>query len=334
MFDVLTIGTATRDVFLTSQALKVLRDPKHLASLGFKTGEAECFALGAKLDIGSPVFATGGGAANAATTFARQGFRTAALIRLGADGLSGDVVADLRRNRVVPIAVVDKQLGTAYATVLLAPGGERTVLVYRGASEGFTPREIPWRKLTARWAYIAPSHTSPPLMRDILLKLKERKVKVAMNPSRYYLDAHRERLRGLLRYLDVVIVNREEASDLTGVPYGRERDIFKKFDALVPGIAVVTDGPRGARVSDGKYLYSAGVYRERRLADRTGAGDAFGSGFVAGLMQRNDIHHALRVAAANATAVVECIGAQAGVLKRRDLGERRWKYLDLDIEPL
>jgi len=51
MFDVIAIGTATRDVFLISPLFKVLRDPKHLEKIGFKTGEAQCFALGAKVEV-------------------------------------------------------------------------------------------------------------------------------------------------------------------------------------------------------------------------------------------------------------------------------------------
>jgi len=102
----------------------------------------------------------------------------------------------------------------------------------------------------------------------------------------------------------------------------------------VPGIAVVTDGPRGAYASDGRYLYRAGVFKERKLVDRTGAGDAFGSGFIAGLMQKHDVHHALRLAAANATSVVEQIGAQGGILTKRDFAGARWRYLDLEVEPL
>ena len=132
----------------------------------------------------------------------------------------------------------------------------------------------------------------------------------------------------------MVIVNREEAAHLTGVDYRKERPMFRKFDELIDGIAVMTDGKRGARVSDGTYIYTAGVFKEKEMVDRTGAGDAFGSGFVAGLMGKRDIHHALRLASANATSVVESVGAHLGALRKGQIDDKRWKYLDLDIEPL
>ncbi len=334
MFDVITIGTATRDIFLTSPLFKVLKDPVHLEKIGFKTGEAECFALGSKLEVKKPVFTVGGGAANAAVTFARQGFRTAAVVKIGEDESGKAVLAHLKEEKVATLGGRDKKDGTGYSTILLAPTGERTILVYRGASEDWTKKDAPLAKLKARWAYIAPGKIPFSLMEEILKTLKKRGVKIAMNPSRYYLEIAAKHPQVLFKYLDVVSVNREEASYLTGVGYKHDRGIFKKFDELIQGIAVMTDGPKGARVSDGRYIYTAPIFKERKLADRTGAGDAFGSGFVAGLMIKNDINFALRLASANATSVVEDIGAEAGILRRKDIAKNRFKYLDLDVEPL
>ena len=334
MFDILTIGTATHDTFLASMGIKVLRDPKHLEKLGFPTGEAECFALGAKLEVDRPISSVGGGAANAAVTFARQGLRTAALVRLGADAAGDAVVTALKRDGVNVLALRDQNVGTACSTIILAPGGERTILVYRGASEGLTRREVPFPKLVARWAYIAPGGISAALMVELLKALKERKTKIAMNPSREYLSLGEARTKEIFKLLDAVIVNREEAAGLTGAPYRDEKAVFRKLSSMVSGIAVMTDGPRGAMVSDGTYRYVAGIFKETKRVDRTGAGDAFGSGFVAGLMQKNDVSYALRLAAANATSVVEQVGAERGILTKKSFVAPRWKYLDLDVEPL
>lgn len=334
MFDIITIGTATRDVFLRSSKFKVLRDPEHLKKLGFVTGEAECFALGSKLAVEAPVFAFGGGAANAAVTFARQGLATAAVMKVGGDEDGEAVVTNLKKERVTPFAARDKKTGTAYSVALLTTQGERTILSYRGASEDLARRDVPLNKFSARWAYIAPGAIPLTLMRDLVVFMKKRGTSIAMNPSGFYAAMGPEKLKPLLAQLDVVIVNREEATLMTGIDFTKERKVFKKFDDLVPGLAVVTDGPRGAKVSDGRYLYTAETFKEKKLVDRTGAGDAFGSGFVAGLIEKRDIHYALRLAAANATSVVEQVGAQAGILTKKDFAGNRFKYLNLDVEPL
>ncbi|MEK7630327.1 MAG: carbohydrate kinase family protein [Patescibacteria group bacterium] len=334
MFDVVTIGTATRDVFLTSPLFKVLKDPKHLLALGFKTGEAECFALGGKLDVNKPIFTLGGGAANAAVTFARQGLKAAVVIKLGDDNLGEAVMSDLKKEKVTPLVSLDKNVGTAYSTILITPEGERTILVYRGASADFKKKEIPFSKLRANWAYIVPGNIDLSLMREIIADLRKKGISIAMNPSKHYVEMGATKLKDILNKIQLVIMNREEASILTNLDYKKERAIFKKFDELVHGIAVLTDGRNGSMVSDGRYIYRAGVFKDKKVVDRTGAGDAFGSGFVAGLIQKHDINHALRVASANATSVVEQIGAEEGILRRKDLESNRFKYLDLDVEPL
>src|SRR3989344_9575939 len=100
MLDGVTVGTATRDVFLRSRLFKTVHDPKHLERLGFPTGEAQCFALGAKVEVERPLVSVGGGAANAAGTFARQGVKAAALFKIGKDENGRAVLGDLRKERV------------------------------------------------------------------------------------------------------------------------------------------------------------------------------------------------------------------------------------------
>src|SRR3989344_5284647 len=115
MYDVITIGTATRDVFLQSPLFRALKDEHFTASAGFPTGEAGCFAFGGKSDIGKPVFSTGGGATNAAVTFARQGLQAAAIISIGKDESGKAIVSELKGENVKPVISYAKELHTAYS---------------------------------------------------------------------------------------------------------------------------------------------------------------------------------------------------------------------------
>jgi sugar/nucleoside kinase (ribokinase family) len=175
-----------------------------------------------------------------------------------------------------------------------------------------------------------------------------------MDFSKYYLQMGPKKLHPLLSQLDVVHINREEASYLTGVKYEDYRGVFKKLDKLIDGIVAMTDGKKGVMVSDGRMIYKAGVYKEKFIADRTGAGDAFGSGFVAGLIgkgqkkgkgesgkwkgsafSKESIIRAIELASANATSVVEHVGAQQGILTGAQFrGQGRWKHLPVKIAKL
>ncbi len=344
MFDVVTIGTATRDVFLKSNLFKIVHDPKHLERLGFPTGEAQCFALGGKLEVQTPVITVGGGAANAAVTFARQGFKTGALFKIGKDQSGRDVLFDLRKERITSLCAFDEKQMTAYSVILLSPSGERTILNYRGASEDLSLRNVTQNSLKTRWLYVVPGRISMNVIRTLIERAKKNGARIAINFSKYYLDMGAQKLKPLLKHVDVVQLNREEAAYLTGMKFEREKEMFKKIDEMIPGIAVMTDGSRGVMVSDGTTMYKAGIYKGKKIIDRTGAGDAFGSGFVAGLMHKNhdgkvisreSIEYAIRLASANATSVVEAIGAQPGILRKKQFtSEVRWHHLPVTTHTL
>jgi len=348
MYDIITIGTATRDVFLTSPVFKVLRDKKHLPKIGFPTGEAQCFALGGKIEINEPIFTTGGGATNAAVTFGRQGFKTAALIKVGKDESAENILKELKKEKIISLTTKEKAKTTAFSVILLAPAGERTILVYRGASEDLKIKEIPFKKLESRWAYISPGKISYPVIEKLFNHFSKSKTLIAFNPSKYFLEMGIKKLKPLLNRTKVAILNREEAANLTGIDYQKEKEIFKKLDKLIDGIAVMTEGNKGVLVSDGKNIYKAGIFKGK-LIDRLGAGDAFGSGFVAGLVRSqsanrkeqgerfapSDLQFAVRLGSANATSVIENIGAKEGILTRQEFEKSsRWKNLLIKVKNL
>ncbi len=352
MFDIITIGTATRDVFLTSPFFKVLRDKKHLGKIGFATGEAQCFALGGKIEISKPILATGGGATNTAVTFSRQKFRAAALIKIGEDSAGKDILDELKREKITvfnmgksdflkEVGLPKKGNGTAYSTVLLASGGERTILVYRGASEDLKEKEIPFAELKSKWVYISPGKIPFETIKKIIDYFYKNKTLIVFNPSKHYIEMGSKKIKPLLEKTKVAIFNREEASYLTGIDYHKEKEIFKKLDEAVDGIAVMTDGENGVLVSDCCNIYKASIFGEQKVIDRTGAGDAFASGFVAGLMRKQEeckkglcavdnIEYAIRLGSANATSVIEQIGAKAGILTKAEFEKnKRWQKLEI-----
>lgn len=358
MYDVITIGTATRDVFLRSKYFKEFRD-KDLKKIGIKGGIAECFAWGGKVEVDKPVITTGGGATNAAVTFARQEFKTASFFKVGDDRPGEGVLRELKSERVTTLAAKDKELGTGYSTILLSDTGERTVLVYRGAANNIRLREIPLEKLKCKWAYIAPGNIGFMVLDRIVDTLYKNKTRIAIDLSSYYLKMGRKKLAPLLKKMALVKGNREEIGLLMDMNPKNEEQLFREFDRAIGGIAVLSDGPRGVLVSDGTYLYRAGIYKEKYVADRTGAGDAFGSGFVAGLMRMqsakrsprrssgeagkaqstdqftpSDLQFAICLGSANATSVVEYVGAKAGILTKKQFNDTRWRKLTINRKKL
>ncbi|MEK7627625.1 MAG: carbohydrate kinase family protein, partial [Patescibacteria group bacterium] len=237
MFDVITIGTVTRDAFVRSAAFQILEDAR------FRTGKAECLNLGSKVDIDELIFATGGGATNTAVTFARHGFRTACVCRAGDDLGGEEAIEELQGEKInTDFIIRDKKHSTAYSLILSSMSGERTILVYRGASKYFQEKEIVWDKLNAKWFYITHlSDESASIFLPILDFAKKNNIKVAVNPGSTQIKLGVEKWKGILKKIDLVILNREEAGELTGIDYKDIKNIFRALDDLMGGIAVMTD---------------------------------------------------------------------------------------------
>lgn len=336
MFDVITIGSATRDAFFKVN-FEIIPWPKTPSGKGY------LLPLGEKLEVEDVFFTIGGNAVNASITFARQGFKTACIAKTGCDVSGEELRRRLKKEGVeTKLLVCTSKKSTAYS-VLLLRGGERTILGYHGASDTFTIRDIDLKKLKSKWWYLSLAGESDRMFKKLLQFAAENKISVAFNPSGHHLKHKRGDILSSLKDITFLVLNEEEASVLTGISFKNEKEVFKKLDRLMPGILAVTSGRGGVTVSDGRFIYKAGIFKERYLVDRTGAGDAFGSGFTAGLMRRGfnlsniqhikpaDISYAVRLATANAAAVVENLGATEGILTKSGFEKPRWDNLKVII---
>lgn len=311
MYDIVTIGSATRDAFLRSRGIKVI------PTRAFPIGKAQAVPLGGKVTVDDLVFETGGAGTNTAVAFARLGFRTAFLGKLGAFDPGGrEVVRQLEAEGVTTKLVRrDRQHVTAYSIVLLTSKGERTVLVYRGAAGHLHPREIPATRV-ARWFYLSALGGDLPLLRRVFSVARQHRIRLAWNPGSDELAHGQQRLRPFLNQAGIVFLNEEETSQLTGVPLSQPGAAFRKLCAWTSAIVVVTAGNRGAVACDDRHHYAV-IPSRVKAKNRTGAGDAFGSGFVAGWLRRpGDIRFALQVGTANAESVIQTFGAKRGLLRR------------------
>jgi ribokinase len=315
MLDIITFGSATWDVFLQLESFEAIKNKK------FISGQGICFNLGSKIGIKEIKFNSGGGGTNTAATFSRQGLKTAYCGAVGDDISGGTIIKELRELGVdVGFACRKREKPTNYS-VILNSGEERdrTILVYRGASELLCDKDIPWEKLkevTPKWFYLAPLSGRPAELTEKIVNFaKKNKIRIAFNPGNSQLTMPAKTLKRVLSKVDVLFLNQEEASLLTEVPYKKEKEIFKKIDEICPGIAVMTKGPQGACVSDGQYIYQARPPKIKVL-DRTGAGDSFASGFISGLIKKNNIEAAIQLAIANANSCLRKIGAKNGLLEK------------------
>jgi len=306
MVKLLTIGAAVQDVFLShSPELKPVSD-KTADELFLK------IELGSKNDVNNINFSTGGGATNAAVTFARQGIEAQFMGTIAHDPAGSAVLEDLDNEGVDTTYVsYSEKYSTGYSVVLLASNGERTFLTYRGASTHYDIRNFDLDDAKADWLYVTSMAGNVEIIDKIFTQAKKLGMKICFNPGRGELE-HAGKLRGLLDDVDVLLVNRCEAQMIV---HGEDlEELTRKLLGYVP-TAIVSDGPNGVMASDGKTIVRAGMYEDVKVVDRTGAGDAFGSGFLAHWALGRSLKDCIVFASANSTSVVTKIGAKAGILR-------------------
>jgi len=314
--DILAIGDIVTDAFI-----KLIDDQAH--EYENEQGKWLAMPFGTKLPFDHvDVIQAVGNASNAAVAFARLGLNTGFVTNVGGDQEGRDMIHALEHNDVDTRFVrVNPKQKSNYHYVLWYKE-ERTILIkheeYDYHWPHLRPQEIP------RWAYFSSISEHAMEFHDQVADWLDDNpdVKLAFQPGTFQMSAGVERLKRIYQRSEVLILNREEAALVGGGNHGDVHDLINKLHDLGAKIVVVTDGPDGAYASDGSVRLRMPLYPDPAPPyDRTGAGDAFASTFVAALAKGNTIEGALQWAPINSMNVVQKVGAQAGLLSEHDLGE-------------
>jgi len=323
MFDVISIGTATLDVFLRSPGISVEGE----------NGKKDiCVRYGAKLEVNEIYFESGGGGTNTAVTFGRQGLRIACVVQIGDDFAGKKILEDLKKERIhTDLIDIRNNTYTDYSTILWAGDGGRTILVYRGNTR-LEVENIMFEKLETEWFYISSLEGNLEIIRNLILQLGGKNLKIAWNPGERELKQRTELLSFLPR-VSILNLNKEEMEELVnGGQVTEIRELLKMAQKLPCEYVVITDDRRGAYLWEKKSAQwrHSGIFADSPRVETTGAGDSFGSGLLTGLIQGKILDDCLYLATANASSVVSRVGAKKGILKTEDL--QKWPREKLKIE--
>ena len=306
MARIVSLGSALQDVYLIDH------DDLAPTTIG---GEAIFgkVLVGSKVDIDKMSYEVGGGGVNSSITFARHGHEAIFIGNLAKDS-AGDAITRVLDKEGVDTSYIDYVSGksTGTSVVLLdSKRGERTILTCRGASEkfdNFSPDDLDL--IQPDWMYVTTLRGDMNTLLKFFEKAKSIGTKIMFNPGvRELTDI--KKLIGLLEDVDVLLVNKQEAAQI--VPGVLLTELLYRLNNYVDTV-IITDGAMGGIASNGNEAYRFGIYEDMHVKDATGAGDAFGSGFLAHLAAGRSFKNSLVFASANSTAVVSKIGANRGIL--------------------
>lgn len=349
MLDVITIGSATMDVFVECDDANIVSVRKKDRNTEFMS-----YPYGSKLEITDFDSQIGGGGVNTAVNFANLGFKTGAIFKVGDDLYSKGIFKSFENTDVdLSYVIQDKTVSTGFSIILTSFEGDRTVLAHRGANALIRENEINFDVIkNAKLLYIAPLNgESNKVLDDIVKFAKENGTYVCFNAGSTGIKKGYNYLKKILEYAQIVVMNKEEASMATGIqlrPDSKDvkysdklvhpdlKEMFKKLKVSDYQVIVITDGKNGAYAFNGKTYYYCPPF-DGPVTSTLGAGDAFASTFCASLAKFNgDICKSLIAASVNSAAVVSEFGATKGLLSFEQIEKRMGECADYacKIEPV
>lgn len=335
MYDVITMGSATLDAFIETDAANILS----VCSIDTKR-EYMSYPYGAKIEIDNFDFQTGGGAVNTATNFSTLGLNASTIVKIGDEVQGQKVIATLEEFGVDLSNIIKcKKYKTGFSIILISFQGDRTVLAHRGANAHLELCDINLEAIkNSKWLYLAPLNGNSTKVLDKVAEFaEENNVNLAINVGSSSIKQGKEYLYKILKTAEVVILNKDEAIMLTGIQerpdtktesFSKELihpDVIKMLNELNMGsgrITIITDGKNGAYAFDSKQYYHCGEF-PAKVVSTLGAGDAFSSTFVASLEKTNgDVSKSLMNASVVAASVVEHFSAQGGFITFDEIEKR------------
>lgn len=319
--DILSVGDMVTDAFirLSPHEAEVAPDPVDRHPL-------LCMTFGTKVPFEEAIIVPAvGNSANAAVSFARLGLKSALYANIGDDDYGKEMIATLNHEKISTEFVrINHGKASNYHYVLWYKS-DRTILIKHEKYDYKWPKINDYQ--VPRWIYLSSVAAGTEDFHAEMIKWLDAHpaVKLAFQPGTFQMRMGVQKLAKMYAHTELFACNKEEAQFITALETDNIKKLFDKLHSYGPKIVLITDGPKGSYVSDGKTAYQMRDYPDPKPPyDRTGAGDAYTSTFTAALAMGKDIKTALRWAPINPMGVVQQVGAQAGLLTKAEL----LKYLE------
>jgi len=310
-YDFISIGDVTTDAFIRLKEASVHCDIN-------RENCVICMAFASKIPYEDVIVVPGvGNSANAAVAAARLGLKSAFASNVGDDDFGKETIAALKKEGV-ETAFIKSHPGrkTNYHYVLWYED-ERTILVKH---EDY-PYDLPDID-NPKWIYFSSIGENSLSFHAVVAEFLRRNpdVKFAFQPGTFQIKFGTEALAAIYQRTDVFIANKEEYKQILKTDETDIKKLMRQMQGLGPKTAVLTDGREGAYAANGKNVWFMPIYPDPKPPyERTGAGDAFSSTFVAALALDMSVGDALRWAPVNAMSVVQKIGAREGLLTSAEI---------------
>ena len=307
---IVCIGDVTNDAFIKLKEATVTE---------IENSPTLCMRWGEKIPYEEvTVVEAVGNSANAAVSIAKFGLPVKLVTWVGKDDFGQRCIDKLKRDYIeTDLISIQPGKNTNYHYVL-SYQVERTILVKHEDFEYSLPN-IPEN---TDWIYFSSVGEAAEKLHDDVAEWieKNQNTKLVFQPGTFQIKLGYDRLKNLYKVTHLFVCNKEEAQQILNTTEDSIKNLLKMMHEKGPKIVAITDGPQGAFVYDGSVTYFVPQYPDiAPPKERTGAGDAFTSTFMSFLANGSSIRDALLRAPINSMSVVQHIGAQKGLLSKKEI---------------
>ncbi|MCK4884075.1 MAG: carbohydrate kinase family protein [Candidatus Diapherotrites archaeon] len=330
--EIITMGSATVDMIVTSPDAKFMEIDGKLTESKFL-----CLELGDKLLVDKIRYETGGGGTNTAVALSRLGRNTTPILKMGDDLHANFILEDLKKNKIDCSQVISEKGACGFSVILISPGHDRVILTHKGENDNLEKKHLNKSLIKDTPLMYQTSLTGNSFKTGAFAaKLSRKNGNTLMyNPSLYLTELGHKKIKPIITNTNVLIMNKEEARTLLGIPVNLKNDYINKIlcDLLSfgPEIVIVTDGNNGAYAFDGSIKYFIPTV-DVKIADATGVGDAFGAGFFDSYSTTNNIEKSLKWGLSVASCKLKKLGAKQGLPTKKQATEFMEKNIKIRVK--
>ncbi len=296
-FDIISFGSAVLDLFVNTDLAE--------------KGRFIAYPVGSKILIKHFKSDMGGGAINTSVAFSRLGLKTGVICKIGDDDAGKEIFDLLKKEKISFLGKIEKNSKSGRSIILDSKERNRTILAYKGVNNDLSLKDINPKKIKTKWIYYSSTMgKSFETQKKLAESLTKKGTKLAFNPSEYLI--REKNLNSLLKITEILILNKEEAELLVK---RKQSDLLKGLYELGPNIVVITDKNKLISCYDGKKKYFLKPHKVK-VVERTGAGDAFASGFVSGIIVGKSISESLKLGLKESESVIRYFGSKNKLIKR------------------
>jgi ribokinase len=259
----------------------------------------------------------GGGGSNASYILSFLGTEVYFLTKLGNDLFSRPIEDFFKKHPKIKLVKTKKEGKTALSFIF--DFGDRVIYTFRGSNNNLTKNDLLEDLPNYEWLYITSvKGKTTNFVRDLFYESKEKGKKVFVNPSLYSVKALKEEILNS----DLVVLNKEEAFELTGTS-----DLKEALDTLnkkekIEKIGIITDGKNGVyfkKLGNYYHLQISKVvnYLKIKVRDTTGAGDCFSASFFHFFVKKMfPLVDSLMLASLNSMFLIQKIGTKYSLTEK------------------